>query len=71
MENYTYITYLVNFRPIFNSQVERKRVKVFRHLSTLIKTRNPHQIKSHHQKMMLRHGDVDAIIEHLTQKINK
>ena len=55
MENYTYITYLMNFRYVFDSQLERKRVKVFQHLSHLIRTRNPHQIKSHHQKMMLRH----------------
>ena len=71
MENYSYITYLTNFRYIFDSQAERKRVKVFRHLSKLIKTRNPHQIKSHHQKMMLRHRTVDQIIEYLRIKITK
>ena len=71
MENYTYITYLMNFRYVFDSQLERKRVKVFQHLSHLIRTRNPHQIKSHHQKMMLRHQNVDNIISFLRNKINK
>jgi hypothetical protein len=69
-ENYTYITYLSNFRSIFNSHEQRKRVKVFRHLAKLIKTRNPHQIKSHHQKMMLRHQSVDNIISFLKAKIS-
>jgi len=71
MENYTYITYLMNFRYVFDSQLERKRVKVFQHLSMLIKTRNAHQIKSHHQKMMLRHENVDNIISFLKDKISK
>ena len=71
MENYTYITYLTNFRHIFDSHIERKRIKVFRHLSKLIKTRNPHQIKSHHQKMMLRHQNVDTIIDFIRNKITK
>ena len=61
----------MNFRYIFDSQLERKRVKVFQHLSQLIKTRNPHQIKSHHQKMMLRHVNVDNIITFLKHKISK
>jgi endo-alpha-1,4-polygalactosaminidase (GH114 family) len=69
MENYAYIAYLINFRHIFDSQLERKRVKVFRHLSKLIQTRNPHQIKSHHQKMMLRHQNVDAIIDFVKEKV--
>lgn len=70
-ENYTYITYLKNFKTIFASPEARKRVKVFSHLSKLIKTRNPFQIKSHHQKMMLRHKTLDAIIEFLKVKILK
>ena len=71
MENYSYLTYLTNFRAIFDSQALRKKVKVFHHLSMLIKTRNPHQIKSHHQKMMLRHGDVDQISSFLKDRISK
>ena len=55
IENYGYISYLSNFRFIFESPEERKRIKVFNHISQLVKTRKPYQIKSHHQKMMLKH----------------
>lgn len=70
-ENYTYITYLKNFKSVLASPESRKRIKVFSHISKLIKTRNPFQIKSHHQKMMLRHKNIDAIIDYLKLKILK
>lgn len=68
-ENYTYIAYLRNYRFIFDSAYARKCVKVFRHISKLVKTRKPFQVKSHHQKMMMRHKNVDRIIEYLKLKV--
>ena len=71
LENYGYICYLSNFRFIFDSPEERKRIKVFNHISQLVKTRKPYQIKSHHQKMVMKHKEIDEIITALKLKVYK
>lgn len=70
-ENYTYITYLNNFRGVFSRGDERRKEKIYTHISKLLTTRNSHQIKTHHEKMIMRHKDIDGIIDYLRQNIIK
>lgn len=62
-ENYAYITYLSNFKWAFVDEFSRKKYQVYMHMSKFMKTRNHNQIKSHHQKMMLKYGSIDDIIK--------
>ena len=42
-----------------------KFLKFFTRMAKLIKTRTSHQIKSHHQKMMLKHRSFEMVINYV------
>jgi hypothetical protein len=42
-----------------------KFLKFFTRMAKLIKTRTSHQIKSHHQKMMLKHHSFELVLEYV------
>lgn len=44
-------------------EFSRKKYQVYMHMSKFMKTRNHNQIKSHHQKMMMKYGSIDHIIK--------
>lgn len=48
---------------LFASKESRKSKRVFRLLSQKIKSRTIDQVKSHHQKMLLKFKSVEGIIE--------
>jgi hypothetical protein len=59
---------LIQNLAIFNSDELRKKNKVFSLLSASIVSRTTSQVKSHHQKMMKRHKDVENIIKFMERK---
>lgn len=44
------------------SIAERKKLKINVLMSNYIKTRNPEQCRSHHQKMMIKYGTLENIL---------
>ena len=65
-ENYAYITYLSNYKWSFENESTRKKYQVFIHMAKFIRNRDHKQIKSHHQKMLLKYGDIDQAVEGIT-----
>ena len=48
-------------------EFSRKKYQVYMHMSRFLKTRNHNQIKSHHQKMIMKYGDIDRAIKGIAQ----
>ena len=44
------------------SQKERVASKIFLKMSKVLRSRNPNQCRSHHQKLIQYHGNIDNII---------
>jgi hypothetical protein len=66
------VGFLVKKRSLFDLSVEeRKRTGIHTKMSKIIKARNPSQCRSHHQKMLVRFGSVDAIIDHFKDLLVK
>lgn len=55
----------------FSSELLRKKKTVFAAMAYFMLTRSTSQAKSHHQKMLKRHGDLQAIIRHIDKKFGK
>ena len=67
-ENKKYLEFLNEHRQIYESSEKvRWASKINKTLSSYVTTRKPSQCRSHHQKMLIRHRDIDGIIEHLHQ----
>jgi len=49
---------------------KRKELRMFLQLSRAIKTRTPDQCRSHHQKMIKHHNDLNGIIENLKIRLD-
>jgi len=65
-EQKKYVRFLVNKKELFEMGVqERKKAGIHRKMSKVIKGRNPSQCRSHHQKMLVKYGSIDAIIQNL------
>lgn len=60
---------LENFHD-FNSEYNRRRLKVFLRLSKILKKRTPDQCRSHHQKLQIKfNDDLPSILRELNRKI--
>ena len=71
-EEFLYVEFLKNNKDLFADVKERKKSKVFVAMSHHLKKRGPDQCRSHHQKMSIKYGNIDAIIEKITEeKINQ
>lgn len=68
-ENYLYASYLRSMKEVVLHPTLRKEVQIFRRMAGLIKTRNIEQIKSHHQKMMLKHRELDRVVRHFEREV--
>ena len=66
-ETKIYLNYLQNHKELFVDFRTRKSNKVFVSISKLLKTRKSHQVKSHHQKLMEKHGSIPEIIAFLRE----
>lgn len=61
-ENKIYVQYLKNNKDMFKDKESRKKGKVLHRLAKLIKKRTYEQVKSHHQKMIIKYHTIDTII---------
>jgi hypothetical protein len=65
-ENKQYLKFLKNKRALFDlTPLERQILKVNVLMSRKIPTRTSTQCYSHHQKMLVKHGSIDNIINNL------
>ena len=64
-ENLLYIAFFKRYPHFAESYAQRKANKIFIQMSKLITTRVPSQIKSHHQKLLMKYKTLDSVISHL------
>ena len=50
---------------------QRKKLRIFKVIADLLQTRNSIQVKSHHQKLLEKFGDIQTIIEKVEQYVLK
>lgn len=67
-ETRPYLRFLVEHEDLFFSYATKKKARVFMNISLRVKTRDPNQVKSHHQKLLNRHHTVKAIIVFLREQ---
>lgn len=60
-----YVDFLEENKYMFLNKESRRSNKVFRLISEKIRTRTIHQVKSHHQKMLKKHKNIEGIIGQL------
>lgn len=63
-----FLNFLKKEKTIISCQKGRKETKIFVRLSAEVKTRSPDQCRSHHQKMIKHHNDINGIIKYLELK---
>ena len=69
-ENRRYCEFLMRFPEIYNLPTnEKKNMKVNVLMSKRIKTRNPQQCHTHHQKMVKKYGSIANIITTMTEEL--
>ena len=69
-EERKYIGFLRNNAQLFGlTAKERKDIKINVLISSAVRSRTAAQCHSHHQKMMLKHGSIQNIIDRLTDYI--
>ena len=56
--------------PMITSTEYRKKLRIFKKISTILGTRTPIQVKSHHQKLEDKYKTIPKIIDHLQLSIN-
>ena len=54
-ERNRYVLYVSNNLDVFQNSLQRRNRKIFEGMSKRIRTRNPNQCRSHHQKMMIKY----------------
>ncbi len=65
IENHKYITFIQKNRSSIDNQDKSKRSRIFNKMALYIKTRNPIQCRSHHQKLLKYYKTIEGIIKHL------
>ena len=55
--------------PMITSTEYRKKLRLFKKISTILGTRTPIQVKSHHQKLEDKYKTIPKIIDHLQVSI--
>lgn len=65
-----YLTFLKDHMPMITSPDYRKKQRIFKKISSLLGTRTPIQVKSHHQKLESKFKNVSKIIAHLEKELN-
>lgn len=66
-ENMMYLKYLTEKESSFGSRELRRKHNVFYSFSKIVRTRTPIQVKTHHQKLIMKYKNVRRIIEHFEQ----
>lgn len=56
------MTFLKENLHIIGTFAQRKSFRPYQKISMLMKTRSPQQVKSHHQKLLLKFGKIETII---------
>ena len=64
-ENLQYIRFFEENPEFINSPEKRKECKIFNQMGKRITTRLPVQIKSHHQKLLIKFRSIENIISEL------
>jgi len=65
-ENILYKEFMINHKHWFGLGKEQRRaIKINVLMSKFVKTRTSEQCRSHHQKMILHHGDLDSIVAYI------
>lgn len=64
-EQTTYRNFLVQHMPMITSTEYRKKQRIFKKISSILGTRTPIQVKSHHQKLEDKYKSIPKIIDHL------
>ncbi len=67
-ETRRYIEFLRGHVDEFRDKQSRRNQKIFVFMAKIIKTRSPIQCRSHHQKMINRHGTIWNVIDHYELK---
>lgn len=68
-ESKKYISFLKKNSHLMSLPVEeRKRIRINVIMSQYVKSKNPEQCRSHHQKMVLKYGSIQGIIDSHTSK---
>jgi len=65
-EDLLYIDFFERFPHFAESFAQRKANKIFIQMSKFIRSRTPNQIKSHHQKLLLKHGSLNNALAYLS-----
>ena len=61
-EESQYIEYLKSNMPMVASPEFRKNARIFKKISTILGSRTPIQVKTHHQKMIAKYHTISALI---------
>ncbi len=68
-ENKIYLEFLIENHSDFQSEILRRKSRVFYRISKLLKKRTPDQCRSHHQKLLTKHkGVIEEVIRELKSK---
>lgn len=69
VESEKYKNFLKRYRTIFLEHRLRRCNQIFVKMSEKLKSREPLQCRSHHQKMLKKHRTIDQIISHFEEKL--
>ena len=70
-ETRLYMNFLDHYRKKFGCEEKRRKCTIFNRLSEAINTRTPDQCRSHHQKMQLKYGSLESIVDSLRQRLEE
>jgi hypothetical protein len=63
-EHYKYLQFLEKESALFNLSIaDKKRKRIHEMMSKKIKSRNSHQCRSHHQKMLIKWRTIEGILQ--------
>ncbi len=64
------MSYLKILSKYFYETAMAKMFRLFSRMSKMIKSRAANQIKSHHQKMMMKHKFISNVIKHIELELS-
>lgn len=67
-ENASYLSFLESFELSFKAKGLRRRDKVFKAMAKAIRSRDPEQCRSHHQKMEKKYETFEGLLEALREE---
>ena len=70
-EHLQYIEFFRQNSYFSNSKILRKAEKIFNQMTKIIPTRTSVQIKSHHQKLLVKYKNVQSILDNLERKLTE